>query len=76
MARYTFQPLVSEDNAEALSVGSAGMGGDLLLHDARWFTRIRWVVVLVLLGIGGFGLVWPESMAVRFGVILSHCRER
>jgi two-component system phosphate regulon sensor histidine kinase PhoR len=72
MASYTFQPLTAEDEA-ALSVGSAGMGGDLLLHDARWFTRIRWGVVLTLLGIGGFGLVWPESMAVRFGVVLSHC---
>ena len=73
MATYTFQPQLPEDDAQAFPVGSAEMHADLLLHDARWFTGIRWVVVLVLLGIGAFGLLWPESMAVRSGMALSHC---
>jgi len=73
MATYTFQPRVPEDEADALSVGSAGMGADLLLHDARWFTRIRWAVVLALTGIGLLGVFWPSAWTEGFGVLLPPC---
>lgn len=32
--------------------GNDGIGSAVLLHNARWFTRIRWIVVFVLLAAG------------------------
>ena len=72
MASYTFQPLDSDDNAESVAVGSARMGGDLLLHDARWFTGIRWVVVVVLFGIGVFGLQQADEDKNRQMLRVTH----
>lgn len=38
------------DEAAALSAGFDGLTKVVLLHNARWFTRIRWLVVAVLTG--------------------------
>ncbi len=73
MASYMFQPIVADQDTRARSAGSAGMGVELLLHDACWFTRIRWVVVLVLFGMGVLGELWPESIAARLGVVQPRC---
>ncbi|MEI6564075.1 MAG: HAMP domain-containing sensor histidine kinase [bacterium] len=39
------------------------LGGDILLQNARWFTRIRWVVVGVLFAFGALCRGFPEALA-------------
>lgn len=45
------------------SVGVEGLGRDILLKNARWFTHIRWVVVGVLFAFGVFSHTCPGIMA-------------
>ena len=40
-----------------------GLGGDILLKNARWFIRIRWVVVAVLFAFGALVHWSPDSLA-------------
>ncbi|MEI7880621.1 MAG: hypothetical protein WCI95_07070, partial [bacterium] len=40
-----------------------GLDRDILLQNARWFTRIRWVVVGVLLVFGVLSRGFPATMA-------------
>ncbi|MBT3191128.1 MAG: HAMP domain-containing histidine kinase [Verrucomicrobia bacterium] len=46
------------------------LGGEVLLLDAVWFTRIRWFVALTLLCLGALGILIPEATATRFGLVL------
>ncbi|MEI7899213.1 MAG: HAMP domain-containing sensor histidine kinase [bacterium] len=39
-----------------------GLGGDILLQSARWFTRIRWVSVGVLFAFGVLNQGFPEVL--------------
>jgi len=40
-----------------------GLGGDILLQNARWFTRIRWVVVGLLFVFGVLSQGFPDFLA-------------
>jgi len=44
------------------STTTEGLGGDILLENARWFTRIRWVVVGVLFAFGVVNLSFPSLL--------------
>ncbi len=73
MASFVFQPNVSDGESAARHAGDAGMGGEILLHDARWFTQIRWAVIVSLLGLGLAGILCPAALAERFGFVLPVC---
>jgi two-component system phosphate regulon sensor histidine kinase PhoR len=59
------------DDAPA-STGGEGLRGGVLLHNARWFTRIRWVVVAVLLAFG-LANVLAAGHVARVGLLSSTC---
>jgi signal transduction histidine kinase len=50
MGAFRLDPDPPLGEAAALSAGPDGLTGAVLLHNARWFTRIRWLVVTVLTG--------------------------
>ena len=49
--------------------GQVGLSSAVLLHNARWFTQIRWIVVSVFIMMGMVGYLLPESMK-RLGLII------
>ncbi|HEB10901.1 MAG TPA: hypothetical protein ENI06_06775 [Spirochaetales bacterium] len=49
--------------------GQVGLSSAVLLHNARWFTQIRWIVVSVFIMMGMAGYLLPESMK-RLGLII------
>ena len=40
-----------------------GLGRRMLLHNARWFTRIRWVISLLFVAVGLAGLLFPDIIS-------------
>lgn len=45
-----------------------GLTSAVLLHNARWFTHVRWIVVLVFVLVGLTGNLIPDILA-NFGII-------
>ena len=45
-----------------------GLGSAVLLHNARWFTKVRWIVVSVFLAMGLAGHLIPGMMR-NLGVV-------
>jgi len=46
-----------------------GLTGAVLLHNARWFIRIRWIVVSLLTGFGVAGSLLDPQVARHFGFL-------
>ncbi len=64
--------LDSEPPPGATVAGAAGADGltkVVLLHNARWFTRIRWIVVVVLAAFGGAGRLFDAGAFQHFGIL-------
>ena len=59
----TFELGIQPDSATSQLSGWAGLEARDLLRNARWFTRIRWSVVLLFLAGGLLGALLPESLA-------------
>ena len=70
MAIFTFEPSAQDAVAQPRSSADLGLSGEILLYDARWFTRIRWCVVFALLGLWLLGLMLAEPSTRNFGVVL------
>jgi two-component system phosphate regulon sensor histidine kinase PhoR len=70
MAIFTFEPSAQDAIVQPRSSADLGLSGEMLLYDARWFTRIRWCVVFALLGLWLLGLLLAESSTRNFGVVL------
>ncbi len=62
MAIYRLEP-VATHGADPQSAEGEGLSSDILLQDARWFTKIRWVVVVsfILFGVASTG--FPNFLA-------------
>lgn len=81
MAKFTLQKVVAVDGGDKADSSVWG-GNDLLIYNARWFTRVRWIVasVLILFGLLWFlfsghltryGLTSPAAWPIYLGVILA-----
>ncbi len=68
MAEFKFDPIVEKGSKNGMSGGNMGLGRDLLLQDAHWFTRIRWVVIASMLALGILPMLMPEM--TRSGLFL------
>lgn len=51
-----------------LSPWATGLTGEVLLHNARWFIRIRWIVVALLALSGVAGILLEPEILERFGL--------
>ncbi len=67
MATFSLEPQTPGRSPAGTSEG-AGLCAAILLQDARWFTRIRWFVVVLLLGFGILSALFPaalQSVSIR-----------
>ncbi len=69
MGTFRLDALPLVDMNTPLPAGVDGLTGTVLLHNARWFTRIRWIVVVVLAGVGMAGGVLDSGFLRRFGFL-------
>ena len=51
-----------------LPSGWEGLGGSVLLHNARWFTQIRWAVV-ALIAVFGAVAAWAPGLLNAVGIV-------
>ncbi len=69
MNSFRLDPEPTPDEGAKRPGGTEDLTGTILLHNARWFTRIRWIAVAGLSGFGTAGfLLGPEFLA-RFGLL-------
>jgi len=47
--------------------GEKGLGSVVLLHNAQWFTRVRWMVASIFLVVGAAGMLLPDFLN-RLGI--------
>jgi len=66
----TFELQFSKSLESIGDTGGAGLGSDLLADNARWFIRVRWIVILVFTITGLAFLFFGERLAT-IGVSLS-----
>ena len=52
MGSFKLDPASHSDEAMPLSTWASGLTGAVLLHNAGWFIRIRWIVVAILTASG------------------------
>lgn len=69
MGSFRLDPSPGPEESVPRSAGTDGLTGAVLLHNARWFTRIRWSVVAVLTGFGAAGLLLDPDLLRRFGLL-------
>src|SRR5665647_976666 len=69
MNSFRLDPEPPPDEAAPQPGGSDGLTGTILLHNARWFTRIRWIAVAGLTGFGAAGLFLDPDLLGRFGLL-------
>ncbi len=65
--RLDSEPL--PDKAAPQPGGPDGLTVAMLLGNARWFTRIRWIVVGGLAGFGALGFILEPALLRRFGLL-------
>ncbi len=61
MGTFELIPSRKDPKLRKLSVQER-LGSAALLRDARWFIKLRWVVVAVLIGVGLTGILFPGIM--------------
>jgi len=69
MSSFRLDPEPLPDDGASRFDGPDGLTGVVLLNNARWFTRIRWIVAA---GLGGFGLagfLLEPDFVRRFGFL-------
>lgn len=69
MGSFRLDPEPPPDEAAPLLAGADALTSAVLLHNARWFTRIRWIAVAVLTGFGAGGLLLDPGLLRRFGLL-------
>ena len=42
--------------------GEKGLGSVVLLHNAQWFTRVRWIAACIFIVVGAAGMLLPDFM--------------
>jgi signal transduction histidine kinase len=65
----TFELELSE-NLEPLGDAGGGLGSALLVDNARWFIRVRWIVVAVF-AVAGVFFFWLRTPLASIGISLS-----
>lgn len=68
MGTFRLDPNPPSGEAAASSAGPDGLTGAVLLHNARWFTRIRWLVVTVLTVFGAMAALMGAQRLERVGI--------
>ena len=68
MATFILDSATIEENANKSAVRT-DLGSPLLLHNARWFTTVRWIVVGVFLIAGLLSTVFTAT-SERFSILL------
>ncbi len=61
MATYELMPGIEESGLQARSEVEQ-FGGIVLLSNARWFTKVRWIVICVFIAIGLVGSLMPARI--------------
>ena len=69
MGNFRLSPASSPDETTQQSVWANGLSGAVLLLNARWFIRIRWIVVILLAGFGVAGALLDPQFLGRFGFL-------
>ncbi len=69
MGSFRLDPASRPQDAAPRPAGADGLTSAVLLHNARWFTRIRWSVVAVLTGFGAAGILFDPDLLMRFGLL-------
>ncbi|OGV84915.1 MAG: hypothetical protein A2340_04620 [Lentisphaerae bacterium RIFOXYB12_FULL_60_10] len=69
MGTFRLDPVTPPAGTVMAASGDAGMTGVVLLHNARWFTRIRWIVVAALVLFGAVGMAIDPAFLKRYGLI-------
>jgi signal transduction histidine kinase len=62
MGTFELTP-ASEGQEYQQTLKAPGLGSTMLLSNARWFTRVRWMVVAVFVAVGAVGLLVPGALA-------------
>ena len=68
MGTFRLDPNPPSGEVAASSAGPDGLTGAVLLHNARWFTRIRWLVVTVLTVFGAMAALMGAQRLERVGI--------
>ncbi len=68
MGFYKLDPDVAPDSNSGPVYGGDGLTGTALLDNARWFTRIRWIVVVALTVFGAADQWLNAGAFARFGL--------
>jgi len=69
MQQLALTPPVPADPTASPTVSAGGMTSSVLLHNARWFTRIRWGVIVLLTLVGIAGLLADEAVLRETGFL-------
>ena len=63
MGIFRLDPAPPPSASAPIPTGAGGVTSTVLLNNARWFPRIRWIVVAVLAGFGAAGrFIDPETL--------------
>lgn len=68
MGTFRLEPLPLPDENAAHAAGADGLTDAVLLNNARWFTRIRWIAVAVVAAFGLAGCAVEADVLARFGL--------
>ena len=66
MGTFRLDPAAALSESVSLPAGAVGVTSTVLLNNARWFPRIRWIVVAVLVGFGAAGHLIDPATLQRF----------
>ncbi len=69
MNSFRLDPEPAPDEDAKRPGGTEDLTGAILLHNARWFTRIRWIAVAGLLGFGTADYLLGPAILGRFGLV-------
>lgn len=61
MTIYSLKPL-QEPKKDSSTKPQHGLGGDVLIHNVRWFIKVRWIVLSVFAAAGVVTSLWPGFM--------------
>jgi signal transduction histidine kinase len=67
MGCFRLDPESRPDDAVPRHGAVGGLTRPILLQNARWFTRIRWLVIAILAGFGGGSFLLCPSLLESFG---------
>ncbi|MEW5818081.1 MAG: HAMP domain-containing sensor histidine kinase [Spirochaetota bacterium] len=58
---------VTLETGRIIPEGETKLGSSVLLHNALWFIKVRWIIVLILIAAGISGILIPDIL-VRIGL--------